>query len=141
MLDLLAVVYVVWVTAEGTSALDARCHRGRASVALVALLIAILSAARGAYIMLVEFPDRRVAQITIAERPTGAGRWRGPATSPPWQRVAGRPLTTLRATARASASPPSATSTWRRSRTEQLACPIAAWRFGRATASRPSETS
>ena len=68
MLDLLAVVYVVWVAAEGRFARSTRgvitdARRAR----LVALMIAILAAARGAYIMLVEFPDRRVAQITIAD--------------------------------------------------------------------------
>ena len=68
MLDLLAVVYVVWVAAEGRFARSTRgvitdARRAR----LVALLIALVSAARGAYIMLVEFPDRRVAQISIAD--------------------------------------------------------------------------
>ena len=68
MLDLLAVVYVVWVAAEGRVARSTRgvitdARRAR----LVALLIALVSAARGAYIMLVEFPDRRVAQIELAD--------------------------------------------------------------------------
>ena len=39
--------------------------RGRAR--MVALAIILLSTARGAYIMLVEFPERRVAQVTIGD--------------------------------------------------------------------------
>ena len=56
MLDFLAVVYVVWAAAEGVTA---AARRARA----VALAIVLLSTVRGAYIMLVEFPDRRVAQV------------------------------------------------------------------------------
>jgi hypothetical protein len=68
MLDLLAVVYVVWGAAEGRGARSTRgviadARRAR----LVALLIALVSAARGAYIMLVEFPDRRVAEVTVPD--------------------------------------------------------------------------
>ncbi len=81
MLDLLAVVYVVWVAAEGrfapstrgvlTDAHEPSSARFARRARLVALLIALVSAARGAYIMLVEFPDRRVAQITLADNDWG----------------------------------------------------------------------
>ena len=77
MLDLLAVVYVVWIAAEGRFARSTRgviadAHEPSSArfarrARLVAVLIAVVSAARGAYIMLVEFPDRRVAQISIAD--------------------------------------------------------------------------
>ena len=63
MLDFLAVVYVVWAAAEATAA---RPRRAR----LAALTILILSLVRGVYIMVVEFPDRRVAQIDL-----GDGDW------------------------------------------------------------------
>jgi hypothetical protein len=63
MLDFLAVIYVVWAAAEGVTAAT---RRARA----VALAIVLLSTVRGAYIMLVEFPDRRVAQMTV-----GDGDW------------------------------------------------------------------
>jgi hypothetical protein len=63
MLDLLAVVYVIWAAAEGAAASPRRART-------VAVAIVVLSLVRGAYIMLVEFPDRRVAQIDI-----GDGDW------------------------------------------------------------------
>jgi hypothetical protein len=67
MLDFLAVIYVVWLAAEGRFARSTRgvtteTRRAR----LVALSIALVSVVRGAYIMLVEFPDRRVAQVTVS---------------------------------------------------------------------------
>ncbi len=58
MLDFLAVIYVVWAAAEGVTA-DARRAR------MVALAIVVLATVRGTYIMFVEFPDRRVAQVRI----------------------------------------------------------------------------
>jgi hypothetical protein len=58
MLDFLAVIYVVWAAAEG---LTAGARRAR----MVALAIVLLSTVRGAYIMFVEFPDRRVAQLMV----------------------------------------------------------------------------
>jgi len=58
MLDFLAVIYVVWAAAEGLTA-DARRAR------MVALAIVVLATVRGTYIMFVEFPDRRVAQVRI----------------------------------------------------------------------------
>ena len=63
MLDFLAVVYVVWAAAEGGRRAGARAARG-----MVALAIVVLSTVRGAYIMLVEFPDRRMAQIDVGRR-------------------------------------------------------------------------
>lgn len=58
MLDFLAVIYVVWAAAEGATA-------GARRARMVALAIVFLSTVRGAYIMFVEFPDRRVAQVTV----------------------------------------------------------------------------
>jgi hypothetical protein len=70
MLDFLAVIYVVWAAAEGAGTSVQRAH-GVATAArrarLVALAIVLLSTARGAYIMLVEFPDRRVAQVALGD--------------------------------------------------------------------------
>ncbi len=68
MLDFLAVIYVVWAAAEGVGprARHARDPTEDARRArLVALAIVLLSTVRGAYIMFVEFPDRRVAQTTV----------------------------------------------------------------------------
>lgn len=65
MIDLLAVAYVVWLMAEGTGA--ASVSRAR----LVALALAILSTARGVYIMRVEFPERRVVQVDVGESDWG----------------------------------------------------------------------
>jgi hypothetical protein len=62
MLDFLAVIYVVWAVAEGGAA--ASVSR-RARVA--AMAIVLLSAVRGAYIMLVEFPERPVAQAALED--------------------------------------------------------------------------
>jgi hypothetical protein len=70
MLDLLAVTYVIWLAAEGRSVV--RVTRARA----VAVAMVILSVVRGGYIMLVEFPDRRVAQIDVAQDDWGrAMQW------------------------------------------------------------------
>jgi hypothetical protein len=60
MLDFLAVVYVVWAAAEG---LTPNAARARA----VALGLALVSVVRGAYVMFVEFPDRRLAQIGVSD--------------------------------------------------------------------------
>ncbi len=60
MLDFLAVVYVVWAAAEGDRSSSRRAR-------LVALAILCLSLARGGYIMLVEFPGRRVAQVDVGD--------------------------------------------------------------------------
>ena len=61
LLDWLAVIYVVWLLAEGSTA----AHRRRPAIAAVVLLA--LAAARGSYIMSVEFPDRRLAQIDVRD--------------------------------------------------------------------------
>ena len=60
MLDFLAVAYVVWAAAEGAVASPRRAR-------IVALTIAFLSVVRGGYIMFVEFPDRRVAQVDVGD--------------------------------------------------------------------------
>jgi hypothetical protein len=61
MLDLLAVAYVVWLAAEAGATVTARRAR------LAAVVIAVLSVARGAYIMRVEFPERRVVQVDVSD--------------------------------------------------------------------------
>lgn len=58
MLDFLAVIYVVWAAAEGVKA-------GARRARMVALAIVLLSTVRGVYIMTVEFPDRRVAEVSV----------------------------------------------------------------------------
>jgi hypothetical protein len=69
LVDFLAVLYVVWLLAEGS-----RQPIWRSRAAAAALLA--LSVARGTYIMLVEFPDRRVAQIDLSDDDWGrAMRW------------------------------------------------------------------
>ena len=60
MLDFLAVVYVVWMLAEGAAPAAARAR------AVAAVLIG-LSIARGAYVMFVEFPERRIVQADVAD--------------------------------------------------------------------------
>jgi hypothetical protein len=58
MLDFLAVIYVVWAAAEGVTAETRRAR-------MVALAIVALATVRGTYIMFVEFPDRRMAQVRV----------------------------------------------------------------------------
>jgi hypothetical protein len=58
MLDFLAVIYVVWAMAEGRTTSIARART-------VAVCMVILSIVRGTYVMFVEFPDRRIAQIDV----------------------------------------------------------------------------
>jgi hypothetical protein len=70
MLDFLAVVYVVWAAAEGVGAGDRRARDVTADARrarIVALVIILMSTVRGAYIMFVEFPDRRVAQVAVGD--------------------------------------------------------------------------
>jgi hypothetical protein len=69
MLDFLAVIYMVWAIAEGPSPTTLRARA-------VALALVMLSLIRGVYIMRVEFPDRRIAQIAISDDDWGrAMRW------------------------------------------------------------------
>jgi hypothetical protein len=67
MLDFLAVIYVVWMIAEGAavarSPAGAGAMEARARLAAIALLA--LSIARGSYVMFVEFPERRIAQVDV----------------------------------------------------------------------------
>jgi hypothetical protein len=60
MLDLVAIVYVVWACAEGSVPSPARARA-------VAIVLALLSLSRGAYIMRVEFPDRALAQLALSD--------------------------------------------------------------------------
>jgi hypothetical protein len=68
LLDFMAVIYVVWVAAEGSLdfARDGSVPR-EARARLVAVVIALASIARGVYIMRVEFPERRVAQVDLSD--------------------------------------------------------------------------
>ena len=59
LLDWLAIVYVVWLLVEGSGG----PRRRRPAIAAGVLLA--LAAARGVYIMNVEFPDRPLAQIDL----------------------------------------------------------------------------
>jgi hypothetical protein len=79
MLDFLATLYAVWAIAEG-----ARGTARRARIA--AAIIALASASRGAYVMLVRFPDRPVAQVGVADNDWGrAMAWaRGTALDTEW---------------------------------------------------------
>jgi hypothetical protein len=58
MLDFLAITYVVWAMAEGR-----RPNVTRARI--VAMCMVILAIVRGSYVMFVEFPDRRIAQVDM----------------------------------------------------------------------------
>ncbi len=60
MLDLLAIIYVVWAVAEGRRSPNPR----RASLAAAGL--AALSFARGAYVMQVEFPERPLFERDVS---------------------------------------------------------------------------
>ncbi len=75
MLDFLATLYVVGALAEG-----ARGTARRARIA--AAIIALASTTRGAYVMLVRFPDRPVAQFDVADDDWGRAM--------AWARATGR---------------------------------------------------
>lgn len=67
MVDFLATLYLVWWLTEGI-------RRGRPRLLLTAVLL--VSMARGLYILNVEFPDRRFAQIDVQPGPwRDAGLW------------------------------------------------------------------
>ena len=61
MIDFLATIYIVWFLAEWRGA------PRPARAAFVAVLLVTASAARGLYILQVEFPDRPLAQIRIRD--------------------------------------------------------------------------
>jgi hypothetical protein len=63
IVDFLAVIYGVWAIAEGIVPRESRAR-------IAAMALVLLSLGRGAYIMLVEFPDRRIAQVDL-----GDGDW------------------------------------------------------------------
>jgi len=62
MLDFMAVVYLVWLLAEG-----GRRTPAVSRAAVVAGVLTFASVARGLYIMQVEFPDRPLAEIGIRD--------------------------------------------------------------------------
>jgi hypothetical protein len=63
MLDFLATVYATWLLAEGTRAEAPR----RARTAVLAAVLGVAAAARGVYILQVQFPDRPLAQIDVRD--------------------------------------------------------------------------
>jgi hypothetical protein len=60
MMDFMATIYLVWALAEGTSPSVRRAR-------LVALILLSLSAVRGVYLKVVEFPERAIARFDIRE--------------------------------------------------------------------------
>jgi hypothetical protein len=76
MLDFLAVVYLAWLLAEFVP-------RGHRHVAIgVAVTLLIVAAARGVYIMRVEFPDRPLFQVDLEENDWGRAMAFARATDP-----------------------------------------------------------
>jgi len=63
LLDFVAVTYAVWALVEG----GASVVRARTAMAILILL----SVMRGAYVMFVEFPDRRIVQATLTDNDWG----------------------------------------------------------------------
>jgi hypothetical protein len=69
MLDFLATIYVVWVAVEGITLRQVRMR-------LAAAALVLLAAARGTYVMFIEFPGRRIAQTFVNDDDWGrAMRW------------------------------------------------------------------
>jgi hypothetical protein len=64
MLDLLATVYAVWGLAEGTAGTARRAR-------MAALIIAAASIARGTYVIVTRFPERRIAELNIPDNDWG----------------------------------------------------------------------
>jgi hypothetical protein len=64
MLDLLATIYAVWALAEGMAGTARRAK-------LTAAIITAASLTRGAYVMVVKFPERPVAQLGVANTDWG----------------------------------------------------------------------
>jgi hypothetical protein len=58
LLDFLAVVYAVWLMAEGVAV---RVHRAQ----LAAAALVVIAAARGGYVMRVEFPERPLFEVSV----------------------------------------------------------------------------
>jgi hypothetical protein len=65
MLDFLATIYAVWALAEGTGPVSVQ----RARMTVAAILLA--SSVRGAYVLVVRFPDRPVVQAGIPDNDWG----------------------------------------------------------------------
>ena len=61
LIDCLGTVYLVWILAEGTATSQALQKRA----AIAAMAIVAVSAARGLYSCVVQFPDRRIVSIDI----------------------------------------------------------------------------
>jgi hypothetical protein len=67
MLDFLAAVYVVWAAAEANWGSASASAGSTVRARIVAAAIVAVALVRGVYIMQVEFPDRRVAQVDITD--------------------------------------------------------------------------
>ncbi len=132
MLDFLATLYAVGALAEGARGTVRRAQ-------ITAAIIALASTTRGAYVMLVRFPDRPIAQFDIADNDWGR--------TMAWVRATGRntewvanPMHAVRMV-RACGSAASATCTSKRSRTRPSGYTRGTSRFGRAITWRSSPTS
>lgn len=69
IVDLLAVTYAVWAMAEGAVPRPSRARFAAAAILLISVV-------RGSYIMLVEFPERRIAQTDLSDDDWGrVMRW------------------------------------------------------------------
>jgi hypothetical protein len=69
IVDFLAVIYGVWALADGVVPRPSRAR-------FAAVALTVLSVARGAYIMLVEFPERRIVQVDLSDNDWGrVMRW------------------------------------------------------------------
>lgn len=64
LLDVLATIYLVWWLAEGVPRPNPEATKARRAAAIAMALI-VVSLGRGAYTLLVQFPDRRVFAIDI----------------------------------------------------------------------------
>jgi hypothetical protein len=75
MLDFLATLYAVWGLAEGV-------RGGTRRAQVTAAIILLASVTRGAYIMLIRFPDRPVAELGVADNDWGRAMAWARATAP-----------------------------------------------------------
>ena len=67
LLDFFAVIYAVWAIAEGRAAARSARPSMLLRTRLAAVALAAVSLARGAYVMRVEFPERRIVQASLTD--------------------------------------------------------------------------
>ncbi len=76
IIDLMAVVSVTWLLAEGRRRVTAAAPGGSWRPAAVALLLLVISASRGIYLMRVLHPERAFVQAALADTDwVRVGRW------------------------------------------------------------------